>query len=76
MTRRIEIVATPEFEGDLARLMERRGIESPTEAIRLAVHETAETQTLPKTWDGLLGAFRDFPERPREEWIEEDDLWS
>ena len=68
----------PEFERDLARLMRLRGISTKSEAIRLAVRETARrAQRSSKRTDfaSWKGAALAAALNPRPRFASDDDLW-
>ncbi len=73
----LNIRLTPDFDRKLARLMELRGISTKTEAVRAAVSEAVErAEHRPTTsWEKLRGAANKYEQRPREQWLTEDDLW-
>lgn len=70
---------TPEFEEQLARLMQLRGIATKSEAIRVAVREglaravRGRSQELDfRDW---IGAAREAELAPRPRFATDDDLW-
>jgi len=74
----LNIVLTPEFEQHLSLLMRTRGIQSKSEAIRLAVAEAARV-TGPADRSGfaeILGMGLRAQLNPRPKFASEDDLWS
>lgn len=75
---RMNINVTPEFERALHRLMRLRGIQSKSEAVRLAVIEAADRERLSRRqpdFKSLLGIGLRAPLRKHREFASEDDLW-
>lgn len=75
----INLHAKPEFERDLARFMRLRGIETKSEAIRVAVRESLERasrQRPPVDFKEWLGAALEAPQNPEPRFRSDDDLWS
>lgn len=70
---------TPEFEEDLVRLMELRGIPTKSEAIRRVVREALErarrARSHERDFREWLGAAREAELNPRPRFSSEDDLW-
>ena len=67
------------FERDLSLLMRIRGIRTKSEAVRIAVHETAERTagTGPeKGFSSWIGLGKRRPGNPTPSFRSDDDLWS
>lgn len=69
---------SPEFEADLARFRDLRGIRSKSEAVRIAVREALERELSSsatadfREWIGLATA---APQNPTPRFRTEDELW-
>ena len=74
----LNLHVSPEFEADLARFRDLRGIRSKSEAVRIAVREALERELATSAtvdfhdWIGLAAA---APQNPRPRFRTEDDLW-
>jgi len=75
----LNVNVTPDFERALKRLMKARGLKTKSDAVRLAVLETAERATLAAKkvdWSALRGLALTFGEaNPNPKFKSEDDLW-
>jgi Arc/MetJ-type ribon-helix-helix transcriptional regulator len=75
--RQLNLNVTDEFVRDLQRLMKRKGINSKSEAIRLAVREAAASAAAPVSdYRGWLGMALKAPLKPKPRFRDEDSLWS
>ncbi|MGH8532815.1 MAG: ribbon-helix-helix domain-containing protein [Gammaproteobacteria bacterium] len=75
---RLNIDLDPEFQENLEKLMRLRGIDSKSEAVRVAVKEAVarETGQKPKTnWRAMLGWANQFPENPNPRFKSHGELW-
>lgn len=75
----LNLHVTPEFERALKRLMRLRGIESKSEAVRLAVEETAARAGHAHrkgSLAALRGAATKVAANPAPRFASEDDLWT
>jgi hypothetical protein len=72
----LNLNTTPAFERALARLMRARGIRSKSEAIRIAVEESAAAATRRTVdFESWLGVGTHAPPNPRPRFATHADLW-
>ena len=72
---RLTLQTTPEFEEDLKRIMEQKALKTKSEAVRFAVHETAERLQAKFDYSTLLGLGNVGPTNPNPRFKSDDDLW-
>jgi hypothetical protein len=66
------------FERKLNGYMRARGIKKKSDAVQGALDEAMKLATkrpAKTSVQDLLGAANKFPQRPRRQWLSEDDLW-
>jgi Arc/MetJ-type ribon-helix-helix transcriptional regulator len=72
----LNLNVTAEFDAALKSLMRSRGIRSKSEAIRIAVQETAQKCTGERrSFSSWLGMANQAPVNPRPRFSGDDDLW-
>lgn len=74
----LNIHMTPAFEQTLRQFMCARGIQSKSEAIRVAVEEglmRASARARPVEFSEWVGLGKQAPENPRPRFASDDDLW-
>ncbi len=73
----LNIHMSPAFEQKLKRFMRLRGIKTKSDAVRTAVDDALRLAQKAPTVHlrDLLGAAKLLPQRPRSEWLSDDDLW-
>jgi hypothetical protein len=74
----LNIQMSAAFEQKLKRYMRARGIKKKSDAMRQALDDAMKLPTKKPTktsFRDLLGSANKFPQRPRREWLSEDDLW-
>ena len=73
----LNINMSQEFEQKLKRYMQVRQIKTKSDAVRTAVDEALQLAKRMPTVElrELFGAAKRLRQRPRRNWIKEDDLW-
>jgi hypothetical protein len=74
----LNIHMTEAFEKKLKRYMRARGIKTKSDALQQALDDAIKLTTKKPSKDSfkdLLGSANKFPQRPRRDWLSEDDLW-
>ena len=75
MARQVSLQVTPEFEQELATIMQARGVASATEAIQQVVHEVAAKIHKPATGFDWAGFGSPLPEDPSAPPFDDDEIW-
>jgi hypothetical protein len=73
----LNIHMTARFERALSRFMKARGIKTKSEAVRTAVEEALQRTAPhpPVNWKDMIGIANEYPAKPKDQWLTEDDLW-
>lgn len=78
----LNIHVSASFEQKLKRYMRSRGIKKKSDAVQRALDEAMKLTTKKQdkkpaktSFQDLLGLANKYPQRPRREWLTDDDLW-
>jgi hypothetical protein len=75
--KQLNVNVTPEMERDLRQYMRKHGLDTKSDAIRLALHEAAkQAATAVCDYRSWLGLGLRAPLRNKRQFKNEDELWS